>query len=188
LRFLIREVLPGLRAARPRAELLVVGSHPTPEVEALCRKPGARLLGMVPEIREVLARYAVFLAPIFTGSGVRVKLLEAFAAGIPVVSTPLGAEGLEVRAGRDLLLARDARQFISAIIGLLEDRAYAETLARSARVTVEERYDAQAVVGRLEQAYREVLRRKMPRGDSCWCTARPLAATKSEGFEGGRAV
>lgn len=162
LRFLVREVLPGLRAARPGIELEVVGSHPTVEVEALCRETGVRLLGMVPEIRDVLSRYALFVAPIFTGSGVRVKLLEAFAAGIPVLTTPLGAEGLEVSDGRELVLARDARGFISAIIELLENPARAETLARQARVTVEGRYAASAVFERLEQVYRVLLTRATP--------------------------
>jgi GT2 family glycosyltransferase len=169
LRFLVGEVLPGLRASRPRAELVVAGSHPTPQVESLCCQPGVRLLGMVPEIREVLARYALFLAPIFTGSGVRVKILEAFAAGIPVISTPLGAEGLDVAAGRDLLFARDARQFISAIMELLDNPGHAEALARSARGIVERRYAADEVLERLEQAYRGLLRHKaaaLSSGDS----------------------
>lgn len=157
LRFLLREVLPPLRAARPSVELAVVGANPTPEVEQLCRQPGVRLLGMVPEIREVLARYALFLCPIFSGSGVRVKILEAFAAGIPVVSTPLGAEGLDVTDGRELLLAGSAGRFVSVIMELLEHPDRAEALARCARRTVEERWDAKVVFERLEQAYWEML-------------------------------
>lgn len=160
LRFLIHKVLPALLAGRPSVELVVVGAYPPPEVELLCRRPGVRLLGMVPEIREVLARYALFLCPIFSGSGVRVKILEAFAAGIPVISTPLGAEGLDVTDGQELRLARGARQFISAIIELLEHPDHAEGLARRARRTAEQRWDANVVLERLEQAYRELLRRR----------------------------
>ncbi len=162
LRFLVNDVLPALRAARPGVDLMVVGAYPTPEVESLCRRPGVRLLGMVPEIREVLSRYALFLSPIFSGSGVRVKILEAFAAGIPVISTPLGAEGLDVNDGGELLLAHDARQFISVIIELLENPERAEALARRARRTTEERWDWDVVLKRLEQAYREALRAHAP--------------------------
>ena len=120
LRFLVQQVVPALRADRPNAELLVVGAYPPMEVETLCHQPGVNLLGMVPEIREVMARYALFLCPIFSGSGVRVKILEAFAAGMPVISTPLGVEGLDVVDGQELLLVSNARQFVSAIIELLE--------------------------------------------------------------------
>ncbi len=162
LRFLLEKVLPPLRAARPSVELMVVGSCVTPQVEQLCRRPGVRLLGAVPEIREVLARYAVFLCPILSGSGVRVKILEAFAAGIPVISTPLGAEGLDVAHGRELLLAENGRGFVSAIIELLEHPERAEGLARCARRAAVERWDSQVVFARLEQAYWEMLRRRRP--------------------------
>jgi len=165
LRFLIEKVMPRLRAERPKAELMVVGAYPTPEVELLCDRPGVRLLGMVPEIREVLARYAVFLSPIFTGSGVRVKILEAFAAGIPVISTPLGAEGLDATDGLELLLARDAPEFVSAIMDLLEHPDRAEALARRARCTVEQRWDTRLVLKRLDGAYRELVRERRPAAD-----------------------
>jgi len=165
LRFLLEKVMPRLRAERPKAELMVVGAYPTPEVDRLCDRPGVRLLGMVPEIREVLARYAVFLSPIFAGSGVRVKILEAFAAGIPVISTPLGAEGLDVADGLELLLARDARGFVSAIMDLLEHPERAEALARRARRTVEQRWDTRVVLKRLDGAYRELVRERRPAAD-----------------------
>ena len=160
LRFLVRQVMPALRANRPNAELLVAGAYPPSEVETLCCQPGVHLLGMVPEIREVMAHYALFLCPIFSGSGVRVKILEAFAAGMPVVSTPLGVEGLDVADGQELLLARDARRFVSAIIELLEHPERAEALARRARRRVEQEWDASIVLERLEHAYWELLRQR----------------------------
>jgi GT2 family glycosyltransferase len=170
LRFLVDKVMPRLRAERPNVELIVVGAYPTPEVQMLCARPGVRLLGMVPEIREVLARYALFVSPIFTGSGVRVKILEAFAAGIPVISTSLGAEGLDVTDGLELLLAGDQREFVSAIIDLLEHPDRAEAVARRARHTVEQRWDMGVVLERLEEAYRELLRRGRPPGQrAVWC-------------------
>ena len=174
LRFLVQQVMPVLRADRPNAELLVVGAYPPMEVETLCRQPGVNLLGMVPEIREVMARYALFLCPIFSGSGVRVKILEAFAAGMPVISTPLGVEGLDVVDGRDLLLASDARQFVSAIIELLERPERAEALAHRARRSVEQQWDASVVLERLEHAYWELLRERrsvIPAGASLVTTS-----------------
>ena len=174
LRFLVQRVMPVLRVDRPNAELLVVGAYPPMEVETLCRQPGVNLLGMVPEIREVMARYALFLCPIFSGSGVRVKVLEAFAAGMPVISTPLGVEGLDVVDGQELLLVSNARQFVSAIIELLEHPAHAEALARRARRRVEQQWDASVVLERLECAYWELLRERrsvLPAGASLVTTS-----------------
>ena len=162
LRFLVQQVMPALRADRPNVELVVVGAYPPVEVEALCRQPGVHLLGMVPEIREVMARYALFLCPILSGSGVRVKILEAFAAGMPVISTPLGVEGLDVVHGQELLLASNARQFVSAIIELLEHPERADALARRARRSVEQRWDTNVVLKRLEDAYWELLCDRRP--------------------------
>ena len=174
LRFLVQRVMPALRAKRPSAELLVAGAYPGAEVEALCQKPGVHLLGMVPEIRELLARYALLLCPIFSGSGVRVKILEAFAAGIPVISTPLGVEGLEVVHGRELLLASNARQFVSAIMEVLEDPQRGEALARRARRSIEQRWDTNVVLERLQHAYWEILRERrvvIPEGASLITTS-----------------
>ena len=162
LRFLVRQVLPRLRRERPQATLYVAGAEPDAAIERLCAAPGVRFLGAIHDVREALHRYAVFAAPIQSGSGVRVKILEAFAAGIPVVSTPVGAEGLEMEHGTQLLLARSARAFASAIIGLLNDPAQAEAMARRARLAVEQRWDSVVVIQRLEEAYREMLRQRRP--------------------------
>ena len=85
-----------LLAAEPRARLLVIGSDPPPR-HSLPEAQAIDLIGFVDDVREPLSRYSVFVCPILSGSGVRVKLLEAFAAGIPVVSTRIGAEGLARR-------------------------------------------------------------------------------------------
>ena len=89
----MQNVLPRIRAKEPRARLVVIGSDPPPR-HSLPEADAIELIGFVEDVREPLARYSVFVCPILSGSGVRVKLLEAFAAGIPVVSTRLGAEGL----------------------------------------------------------------------------------------------
>ena len=162
LRFLIRKVLPKLRQVHPRAELAVAGAQAGIEIEELARAEGVAFLGCVEDIREPLSRYAVFLCPIFSGAGVRVKILEAFAAGIPVVATPLGAEGLDCEHGRELLLADDAAEFVAAAKALFDDPARAEQMARNARATLEIKWDWQVVVPRLENSYRESLARCRP--------------------------
>ncbi|MGC2661178.1 MAG: glycosyltransferase, partial [Bryobacteraceae bacterium] len=94
LNWFTNEVLPHVLSQRPNTTFVVVGSDPPASLSYLANHPNIRLTGRVPDIREPLERYAVFACPILSGSGVRVKLLEAFAAGIPVVSTRIGAEGL----------------------------------------------------------------------------------------------
>ena len=104
IEWFLRHVLPLILERNPEARLVVVGSDPPPR--DLFEKAGrsVELVGFVEDIRSELARRAVFVCPILSGSGVRVKLLEAFASGIPVVSTRMGAEGL----------ARDDGEFCAA--------------------------------------------------------------------------
>ncbi len=93
LHWFVHQIFPRVRSREPRARLIVIGSDPPPR-HSLPEASAIDLIGFVEDVREPLARYALFVCPILSGSGVRVKLLEAFAAGIPVVSTRLGAEGL----------------------------------------------------------------------------------------------
>jgi glycosyltransferase involved in cell wall biosynthesis len=102
-----------------------------------------------------LNQFAVFVCPILSGSGVRVKLLEAFAAGIPVVSTSLGAEGLAEKTGLICELADDPLDFAAAVVSLLEDPARGERLAREARAKVAESRDIAVMTRQLEGVYRQ---------------------------------
>lgn len=160
LHWLIERVLPRVIAERPQARLVVVGSEPPPAHSFRAPAGAVELLGYVDDIREPLERYAVFVCPILSGSGVRVKLLEAFASGIPVVSTRIGAEGLTVEDGEICLLADDPDAFARAILQLFDAPEAARAMARRARQRVEERHDAAALTERLVDSYREVLRAK----------------------------
>ena len=102
----------------------------------------------------------MFVCPILSGSGVRVKLLEAFAAGIPVVSTRVGAEGLESESGRFCLLADDPEEFSRHVVALFEDPERAAEMAARARREVVENWDMAAITRKLEVSYRDVLRAK----------------------------
>ena len=113
----------------------------------------------VDDIRRPFSECSVFLCPIFAGAGVRVKILEAFASGIPVVATPLGAEGLDAAHGRELLLAGSAEEFAAATLDLFDNPERAQQIARNARRAVEEKWDWQVVLPRLEEAYYAALRR-----------------------------
>ena len=111
-------------------------------------------------MREPLGRYAVFVCPILSGSGMRVKLLEAFAAGIPVVSTPLGAEGLATKDGEICALAEDPAEFARKIVELFDDADQARKLACRAREQVVATRDMRVLTERLAESYRQVLKQK----------------------------
>ena len=111
------------------------------------------LAGFVEDVREPLSRYSVFVCPILSGSGVRVKLLEAFASGIPVVSTRLGAEGLTDQDGEICELADDPAEFAGKVVKLLTNRERAEELARRARDYVVQNRDTVGMTKKLVASY-----------------------------------
>jgi glycosyltransferase involved in cell wall biosynthesis len=155
-----REVLPLILEKLPDARLLVAGSDPPPRHAFPDPANAIDLLGFVDDIQPLFATSAVFICPIRSGSGVRVKLLEAFASGIPVVSTTLGAEGLARKNGEFCALADDPRAFAASLIRVLEDSAYAVEMAARARREVEMNWDMEVITARLVERYREILFRK----------------------------
>jgi GT2 family glycosyltransferase/glycosyltransferase involved in cell wall biosynthesis len=160
LTWFVKNVLPKVLDRCPDARLVVVGSDPPP-LHSLPDFGGAiEMRGFVDDIREPLARYAVFVCPILSGSGMRVKLLEAFAAGIPVVSTRIGAEGLAAEDGDLCALADEPEAFAARIVDLFEDPARAAALARRARAEVVATKDMIGMTRRLEESYRNVIASK----------------------------
>jgi glycosyltransferase involved in cell wall biosynthesis len=109
---------------------------------------------------EPLRRYSLFVCPILSGSGVRVKLLEAFASGIPVVSTTIGAEGLAQADGEICGLADDPQEFADRAARLLGDRTAARELAIRARDSVVETRDMRTITQKLERSYRAAVAEK----------------------------
>jgi glycosyltransferase involved in cell wall biosynthesis len=111
-------------------------------------------------VRTLFASCALFVCPVRSGSGIRVKLLEAFASGIPVVSTRLGAEGLAREDGEFCALADDAETFAAKAVELLKDPRMAGRMAERARREVETNWDTAVITGRLVDKYKEIVGRK----------------------------
>ena len=163
LEFFVEQILPRVRQQRPAARLIVAGAQAPPSLDPLLHREGVEFLGRVADIRGVYGKYAVFVCPILSGSGVRVKLLEAFAAGMPAVSTTIGAEGLAESSGDIIELADTAEGFAQRVLAVLDNPEQARAMARRARREVEQHWDAGPMTRRLEQHYREVLRKKIAR-------------------------
>jgi polysaccharide biosynthesis protein PslH len=152
-----REALPRIRAQRPDVRLLVVGKRPAPALRALAEQGLLTLTGEVPDARPYIAGAAVYVVPMRIGGGVRLKLLEALALEVPVVSTTMGAEGVAgLRADEHCLLADDASDFAIAVLRVLDDPILGRRLGAAGRELARERYDWTAIVPRLEALYAEL--------------------------------
>ena len=158
LQWFVQKVFPRVRAAQPRARLIVIGSDPPPN-HSLSNSEAIDLIGFVEDVREPLAKYSLFVCPILSGSGVRVKLLEAFAAGIPVISTRLGAEGLASEDGEICALTDEPEEFAARIIDLLQNPERAEAMARRAHAEVVAKRDMRVMTERLVECYRSEVER-----------------------------
>lgn len=144
-----REIWPRLRAARPHLTALFVGRSPSPDVVELGRTPGITITGTVPDVRPMIARAAVYIVPLRIGGGSRLKILEALAMEKAVVSTRVGAEGLEVEEGRHVVLADTPEDFSAAVLRLLDDPARRALLGAAGRALVLERYRWASIGARL---------------------------------------
>jgi glycosyltransferase involved in cell wall biosynthesis len=147
-----REVLPLVRAKLGDIRFTIVGADPPASVQALAGD-GIEVTGRVADIRPYLASAAVTVIPLHSGGGTRLKILEAFAAGVPVISTTVGAEGLDVASGEQLLLADSPEEFAAATLLVLREPIFAERLADSGRARVRERYGWEQIMPALEDAH-----------------------------------
>ncbi len=144
-----QEIFPIVREILPDAELLVVGKEPTPDVASLTRVPGVKVVGYVPDLRPYLSQASVAVVPLRFGTGIRNKILEAFAVSRAVVSTSVGCEGLDVKPGVHLEVADEPRAFAAAVVDLLRSPARRAYLATNGRRIVEQAYNWNAVGRRL---------------------------------------
>jgi polysaccharide biosynthesis protein PslH len=154
--FLLRDVFPALVKRYPRLRLCVVGRRP-PESILRQQSPSVEVTGVVDDVRPWLDRADVVVVPLRIGGGTRLKILEAMAMGKAVVSTTLGAEGLDVVPERDLLVADDAAGFVTQVGRLLDDPPLAGRIGASARQVVTSQYSWKTAVESLLSFYDELL-------------------------------
>jgi len=141
VRFCVREILPRVRQAVPDATLTVVGRNPSPGLRALADQgSGVVVTGGVPDVRPYMERAAVSVVPLRIGGGTRLKIFEAMAMGLPVVATRVGAEGLPLQDGREIMLADSPERFAAAAIRLLTEERRARTLGELGARTVRARF------------------------------------------------
>lgn len=139
-RWFIEKVLPRLQARRPAVRLSIVGRSPPAELARLARGAPVELTGWVEDVRPHVWQAQVYVVPLRVGGGTRLKVLEAMAMGKAIVTTSMGAEGLELEAGRQAVVADGAAGMADAVADLLERPKARASLGREARALAEERY------------------------------------------------
>ncbi len=180
--WVLTHVWPEVLRSRPSAKLYIAGSGQAQVLGSKLNQPGVEVLGFVDDVRVLLDSKAVMISPILSGSGVRMKLMEAFASGIPVVSTTLGAEGLARVSGEYCELADTPSDFAKALVRIFGDPEYAAGLAERARGMIERERDSAVQARKLAESYwREVAARRphteVPQLDGR--AARTLAGAKT---------
>jgi polysaccharide biosynthesis protein PslH len=157
--FLMNGIWPIVLRARPQARALIVGRNPQKSLYAAVQERGLNwtVTGSVDDIRTYVAQADVSVIPLRVGSGTRIKAFEAMAMGRPVVSTRVGIEGLDVDAGEHFLAADTAQDFAAAILQLLDDAELRETMARTARDRLEQRFSWAHVARQFESICQRAL-------------------------------
>ncbi|MDI6696159.1 MAG: glycosyltransferase family 4 protein [Anaerolineales bacterium] len=153
IRWFIQEVFPRIRREEPQVNLVIVGKNPPRDfVQFAAENPqNVKVTGYVPDLKPYLADAALLVIPVRAGSGMRVRILEALAEGMPVVTTTIGLEGIEAAPGEDVLVADTPSAFAEAVLALLRNKALQDKLAQNSRRLAEARYDWRVVLKKLDE-------------------------------------
>ncbi len=158
LLWFIEKVWPRLQERHPDLLFDIVGKNPDPRlVRAVDAFPGIRLTGFVADLDEIYRDSRVSVAPLLFGSGMKVKVLDAMARGIPTVTTSVGAEGIDIRNGQHLMVADEAESMAVAIEQLLSERSTWEKLQRNSRHLIRERYTWRRLFDNMHRDIADVL-------------------------------
>ena len=147
-----RHVWPHVLKGHPDARFFVVGKHPHPRLRSIREDPSVVVTGYVPDVRPYMAGATVFVVPMRMGGGTRLKLLEAMAAGLPIVSTTMGAEGVDVTDREHLLLADGPEAYAEAVSQLIENTTARNELGQRAQARVIA-WDWERIAPRLDAVY-----------------------------------
>ena len=154
--YFYREILPLIRRQEPDVEMWVVGRNPPSTLRNLVKDdPKVHITGRVDDVRPYMDKGSVYILPMRSGSGTRLKIFEAMASGKAIVSTPIGAEGLPVKDGENILLAEDSTRFAQAVIRLIRDAPLRLHLQTKARALAVSGFSWRAATQRLEEAIAE---------------------------------
>ncbi len=157
VRYFVEQVWPAIRARRPGARFQAIGRTPSGALQRLSAVPGVEIVGTVPDVRPYIAAATVVVVPLLVGGGTRMKIYEAMAMRRAVVSTTLGAEGLRVNDGAEIVLADTAESFARQVTSLLENRALRRRIADRGYECVTRQFSAEVVARQFEAICQDVV-------------------------------
>jgi glycosyltransferase involved in cell wall biosynthesis len=156
--FTVEKLLPRLWREFPEITFTIVGGNPAPAVQELSRRDSRiRVMGFVPEVETYLASAYAFVAPLFVGGGIIIKIVEALAAGVPVVTTSVGNEGIEATPGEELLQEETPDGLTEACLKLLRDPGFRDRIGEQGRQFALRKYSWEEATKFLNQQYEELV-------------------------------
>jgi glycosyltransferase involved in cell wall biosynthesis/LmbE family N-acetylglucosaminyl deacetylase len=153
--YFVGEILPLIRSRLGDVSLTIVGSEPPPEVLALGQEPGITVTGYVPDVSDHFAQARLSIAPLRYGAGVKGKINQSMAYGVPVVATSIAVEGMYLENGRDVLVADEPVAFADAVAQVYKDRALWKQLSRNGLENLEQHFSRRAARSVLERLVSE---------------------------------
>jgi glycosyltransferase involved in cell wall biosynthesis len=154
---IVKKIWPLILKQLPHAKLKIVGFSPTAKIKAYAEESSIEVLGAIDDIRDAFATAHMLLAPIRSGKGTRYKVLEAMITGTPVVATTLAAEGLDLKTGRDVLIADTVSGLAEASVKLLKDELLQQKLGDAGAKIVRQGYSWDTIAASLDKVYKEFL-------------------------------
>lgn len=155
IRWFVEEIFPQIRAQAPDVTLTIIGKNPPADFQRwAAQEPDVfNVTGYVEELTPYMEKAALMVVPVRAGSGMRVRLLEAFARAMPTVTTTIGLEGIEATSGQEVLVADTPTDFATATLDLLTDRELQTRLAHNGRQLAESKYDWRVVLQKMDAVY-----------------------------------
>ena len=153
VRWFLEQVWPLVQEVIPDVAFSIVGKDPPAELQGMAKGKGVEFTGYVPDLLPWLEKAGVFVVPLLSGSGMRVKIIDAWRWGLPVVSTTIGAEGIQYSDGENILIADSAQAFARLVVQVLSDDRLACALRENGRRWVEQHYDWRSVYSAWDAVY-----------------------------------
>ena len=160
VRWFSGSILPSIKQQVPDVQFWIVGRNPTPEIQNLAGKRGISITGTVPDVRDYYKQADVFVVPLRNGGGTKLKTLEAMAMGLPVVSTSVGVQGLDVESGKHLYVVDNPEDFASSTVELLKNRVKAVSMGTEARRLVKQKYSWTGIMVDIERKLIDLLQKQ----------------------------
>jgi len=158
--YFLTELLPRIRYYVPQATFCIAGRNPSPKIRALAIRHGVQVTGRVQDIRPYIRSAAVYVVPLRIGGGTRLKIFEAMAMGKAIISTSIGAEGLPVENGENIIVRDDPDQFALSAARLLLDSEYRRRLGSAARQLVSTNYSWKVAAAKFDMVLRKVVTKR----------------------------